>query len=168
MQMLITLLISISDNEATNSALKRAQKRKPSKQATNSSVPNKIRKYNSTQSSHKTLSRNETVNQRYEKEDATSLIDHKNNDLIFSQVSSSDNESDNGIYGDDISSLLHIDDISSPLHGDDISPVYRNDVLSPAHRNDVSSVYKNDISSPVHKNNISLPNRGNGNITLSL
>ncbi|CAG8762714.1 12193_t:CDS:2, partial [Gigaspora rosea] len=152
-----------ADNKATNSALKKAQKCKPSKQATKSSVPNN-------QSSHETLSRNETVNQRYEEEDTTSLIGHKNNNLVSSQVSSSDNESDNGIYGDNISSPRHVDDISSPLHGDDISLVYGNDVSSPAHGNDVLSpahrnisllVHKNDISLPVHENNISLPNHGN-------
>ncbi|RIB26095.1 hypothetical protein C2G38_2164308 [Gigaspora rosea] len=151
-----------ADNKATNSALKKAQKCKPSKQATKSSVPNN--------SSHETLSRNETVNQRYEEEDTTSLIGHKNNNLVSSQVSSSDNESDNGIYGDNISSPRHVDDISSPLHGDDISLVYGNDVSSPAHGNDVLSpahrnisllVHKNDISLPVHENNISLPNHGN-------
>ncbi|CAG8788386.1 13495_t:CDS:2, partial [Dentiscutata erythropus] len=146
-----------TDNEATNSALKRAQKHKLDKQATSSSVPNKIRK--PIQPSHETLSRNETVNQRYEEEDTASFIGHENNG---SQVSLSDNESDNGNYEDDISPPAHGNDITSPAHGNDVSsPAHGNDVSSPAHRNISSSVYENDISSPVHENNISLPNHGN-------
>ncbi|KAF0538288.1 hypothetical protein F8M41_007973 [Gigaspora margarita] len=117
-----------TDNEATNSALKRAQKLHLQKK----------------QSYHKTLSQNKTVNQRYEEEDTTFLIGYKNNNLVSSQASLSDNESDN-------------------IYGNNVSTPHGNDVSSPAHRNISLSVHENDISLPVHENNISLPNHRNDN-----
>ncbi|CAG8804306.1 45455_t:CDS:2 [Gigaspora margarita] len=94
------------------------------------------------------------IAEKQTEEDSTSLIGHKNNDLVSSQVSSSYNESDNSIYRDDISLSLHVDDISSPLHREDISPVYGNDVSLPAYKNDVLSPAHRNIFLLVHENDI--------------
>ncbi|CAG8623261.1 10539_t:CDS:2 [Gigaspora margarita] len=137
----------------------RTQKCNKNEQDTSSSVSKKASKYNEKQQNNNIakqlskLSFIKNINQRRKDYDDATSTNHKNNN-IFSQVSSSDDESDNDsiplyislpTYKYNETILPHL--VSSAHENNETTSPHP---VSSAHETDVSLLQKNDIALPAH------------------